>query len=437
MSLEQFNQNLFSFLSSSPTPFHAVKYLTDLFQKHGFKQLHENSLWNTTAGDGYFCVRDNGTIIGIKLAKAPETNKSWRMTGAHTDSPSLQLKPIPVRDSNSATQLCVEVYGGPLLATWFDRDLGVAGRVMCSDEKGTIVTCLIDFKRPIAIIPSLAIHLDRNANKDHTVERQKHLYPLLCHSKDGQDKTFFNDILLEQIKREHPNLQVKDILGFDLFCYDTQSPTVTGIHNDFITAGRLDNLISCFVSAKSLLQNEISDNCLMICSNHEEIGSSSMSGAQGNFLSTVLKRLMPDTSNRTIALHDSYLLSLDNAHGVHPNFPEKHDPQHFPLLNHGPVIKYNSNQRYATTCRSAALYKILAGEMDVPVQEFVMNNDLTCGSTIGPIAATNLGIQTVDIGIPSLAMHSIRETIGVKDPYMLYQTISHFYSRPLLPQTEG
>ncbi len=437
MSLKQFNQDLFSFVSSSPTPFHAVKNLIDLFQKNGFKQLHENRPWETTAGGGYYCVRDNGTIIGIKLAKTTEKNKSWRMTGAHTDSPALQLKPIPVRDSNSATQLCVEVYGGPLLATWFDRDLGIAGRVMCSDKKGTIVTCLIDFKRPVAIIPSLAIHLDRNANKDHTIERQKQLYPLLCHSNDDHGKTFFNDILLKQINFEHPDLEVKDILGFDLFCYDTQSPTVTGIHSDFITAGRLDNLISCFVSAKSLLQNKISDNCLMICNNHEEIGSSSMSGAQGNFLSTVLNRLMPETPSRTMALHDSYLFSLDNAHGVHPNFPEKHDPQHLPLLNHGPVIKYNSNQRYATTSRSAALYKMIAAEADVPVQEFVMNNDLTCGSTIGPIAATNLGIQTVDIGIPSLAMHSIRETIGVKDPYMLYQTISHFYSRSVLPHTEG
>ncbi|HID71050.1 MAG TPA: M18 family aminopeptidase [Desulfobacterales bacterium] len=436
MHLEQFNQDFFSFLSSSPTPFHAVKYISDLFQKNGFKQLFENRTWDTRAGEGYYCVRDNGTIIGIKLAKKSAANAAWRMTGAHTDSPALQLKPIPVRDSNSTTQLCVEVYGGPLLATWFDRDLGIAGRVMCSDEKGTILTCLIDFKRPVAIIPSLAIHLDRDANKEHTVKRQKHLYPLLCHSTNGQEKTFFNDVLLQQIKLEHPDLPVKNILGFDLFCYDTQPPTVTGVHNDFITAGRLDNLVSCFVSAKSLLQNQINDNCLMLCSNHEEIGSSSMAGARGNFLSTVLSRLIPEASDRNMALHDSYFLSLDNAHGVHPNFPEKHDPQHLPLLNHGPVIKYNSNQRYATTSKSAALYKMLASEVDVPVQEFVMNNDLTCGSTIGPIAATNLGIQTVDIGIPSLAMHSIRETSGVKDPYMLYQTISHFYSRSVLPQTE-
>ena len=436
MSLEKFNQDLFAFLSSSPTPFHAVKYLIDLFQKKGFTQLYENRKWEVKAGEGYYCVRDNGTIIGIRPANSPDNITPWRMTGAHTDSPSLQLKPVPVRESNSTIQLCVEVYGGPLLTTWFDRDLGIAGRVMCTDEEGTISTCLIDFKRPVAVIPNLAIHLDRKANKEHTVERQKHLYPLLCHPTDSEEKNVFYDTLLQQIKLEHPNLPVKNILGFDLFCYDTHPPAVTGIQSEYITAGRLDNLVSCFVGAKSLLQDQINNNCLMLCSNHEEIGSSTMSGAQGNFLSTVLNRLMPETSSRSMALHDSYFFSLDNAHGVHPNFPEKHDPQHLPQLNHGPVIKYNSNQRYATTSKSAAMYKTLAREAGIPVQEFVMNNDLTCGSTIGPIAATKLGIQAADIGIPSLAMHSIRETIGVKDPYMLYQTISHFYTRPRLPQTE-
>lgn len=436
MHLEQFNQDFLSFLKNSPTPFHAVKNISKLLQKNDFEQLFENRTWNTHAGKGYYCVRDNGTIIGFKLAAEENGNSAWRMTGAHTDSPSLQLKPVPVRGSNSTIQLCVEVYGGPLLATWFDRDLGVAGRVMCLCEEGSIHTCLIDFKRPMAIIPSLAIHLDRNANKEHTVKRQKHLYPLLCHATDGQEETIFNEILLQQIKLEYPSLLIKSILGFDLFCYDTQPPAVTGVHYDFITSGRLDNLVSCFVSAKSLLRNQINGNCLMLCTNHEEIGSASMSGARGNFLSSVLSRLLPDSSRRSIALNDSYFLSLDNAHGVHPNFQEKHDPQHHPLLNHGPVIKYNSNQRYATTSKSAALYKTLAREVEIPVQEFVMNNDLSCGSTIGPIAATNLGMQTVDIGIPSLAMHSIRETIGVKDPYMLYQTISHFYSRSALPQTE-
>ncbi len=436
MHLEQFNQDFFNFLHLSPTPFHAVQNLANIFEKAGFTRLQENETWKVQAENNYYCIRDNGTFIGIKLATATEYNTIWRMTGAHTDSPSLQIKPVPVRDSHSLTQLCVEIYGGPLLSTWFDRDLGIAGRVIVSSDDDTLVTRMIDFKKPVAIIPSLAIHLDRNANKEHTVEKQKHLFPLLCHSTEGKDKNSFKDILLQQLKTEYPDLLVRELLGFDLFCYDTHAPSMIGVNKDFIAASRLDNLVSCFVSAQALLQSQTGDNCLMLCSNHEEIGSSSMAGAQGNFLSTTLERLIPDVSNRSNALHNSYFLSLDNAHAVHPNFPEKYDPQHFPLLNHGPVIKYNSNQRYATTSRSAALYKVLAGEVDVPIQEFVMNNDLACGSTIGPIAARILGIQTVDIGVPSLAMHSIRETIGAKDSYMLYQTIAHFYSRPTLPRAE-
>lgn len=436
MDKEHFNQDFFDFLHKSPTPFHTTENLATIFTKAGFKHLQENDVWKVKPGSNYYCVRDNGSFLAIKLAPSLTDKTVWRMTGAHTDSPSLQIKPVPVRESHSLTQLCVEVYGGPLLATWFDRDLSIAGRVILLGDDDTLITRVIDFKRPVAIIPSLAIHLDREANKNHTVERQKHLYPLLCQSSENPEETSFNDILLQQIKIEHPDQGVSTILGFDLFCYDTHAPALVGVNSEFITASRLDNLVSCFVNAKALLQSQTADNCLMLCSNHEEIGSSTMAGAQGNFLVTTIERLMPDISLRRKVLHNSYLLSLDNAHAVHPNFPEKHDPQHFPLLNHGPVVKYNSNQRYATTSRSAALYKTLAMEVDVPTQEFVMNNDLACGSTIGPIAATNLGIQTADIGVPSLAMHSIRETTGSKDPYMLYQTIAHFYTRSALPQTE-
>jgi aspartyl aminopeptidase len=435
MDLKKFNQQFFDFLQQCPTPFHTTEYLRKNFQRAGFKPLLENDEWHVENGKGYYCTRDDGTIIALKLASDSTKSLPWRMTGAHSDSPSLQIKPNPVRETHSLNQLCVEVYGGPLLATWFDRDLGIAGRVALLRKDGTLLTRTIDFKKPVAIIPSLAIHLDRKANKEHTVEKQKQLYPLFCQSiKKG---TSFDDILLGQVKTEYPDLAVKTLLGFDLFCYDTQPPAFIGLNNDFIAASRLDNLVSCFVGLKALLQKNSADNCLLLCSNHEEIGSSSVAGAQGNFLSSVLERLVPEASLRSRLMSNSYFLSLDNAHAVHPNFTEKHDPQHFPLLNHGPVIKYNSNQRYATTSRSAGFYKTLSSEVAVPVQTFVMNNDMACGSTIGPIAATTLGVHTVDIGIPSLAMHSIRETTGTKDPYMLYQTIAHFYSRPELPQVEA
>lgn len=435
MDLTLFNQQFFDFLQQCPTPFHTTRYLSKSFQKAGFQALQEHDEWDVKQGKGYYCTRDDGTIIAFTKAASSDESAAWRMTGAHTDSPCLQIKPNPLRESHSLNQLCVEVYGGPLLTTWFDRDLGIAGRVTLLGKDDIILNRTIDFKSGVAIIPSLAIHLDKNANKDHTVVKQKQLYPLFCHSLE-KDKSF-SDILLEQVKIEHPDLTVKTVLSFDLFCYDTQPPALIGLNKDFIAASRLDNLVSCFVGLKALLQKKTADNCLLLCSNHEEIGSSSMAGAQGNFLSSVLERLIPEVSQRRRIMTHSYFLSMDNAHGVHPNFSEKHDPEHFPLLNHGPVIKFNSNQRYATTSRSAGLYKALSCEVDVPVQTFVMNNDLACGSTIGPIAATTLGVQTVDIGVPSLAMHSIRETTGIKDPYFLYQTIAHFYSRPQLPQIEN
>ena len=429
--MKNFNKKLFRFLQQSPTPFHASRSLAHMLRESGFQRLSEGDEWKTKAGNGYYIIRDGGSFLAFRLAKDPWQTSPWRMAGAHTDSPALQIKPMPLRSGNTYTQLGVEVYGGPLLNTWFDRDLSIGGRVTFSDDLGTIRTNVIDFKRPVAIIPNLAIHLDRDANKNHSVERQKHLLPLLCQSFD--DSTSFADILKQQVLLEYPELSIKEILNFDLFCYDPQKPAHTGIDGEFISAGRLDNLVSCFVGARALLEKETIDNCLLLCSNHEEIGSSSVAGAQGNFLTSVLERLQPDTALRRKTLHHSFFISMDNAHALHPNFPEKHDPQHLPLLNHGPVIKYNSNQRYASTGPSAALYKVLAHEIDVPTQDFVMNNDLACGSTIGPITASSLGVQTVDIGVPSLAMHSIRETIGSRDPHMLFKTIAHYYSRPHLP----
>jgi len=433
IDLKTYNKEFFDFLGCCPTAFHTTQLLKERFQDAGFTHLQEHDSWNLESGRGYFCIRDDGTLIGIKLAAVSHRDKPWRMTASHSDSPALQVKPNPTRKIQATEQLCVEVYGGPLLATWFDRDLGIAGRVIGLNEKGSLITCLIDFKRPIAIIPSLAIHLDRTANKDHTIEKQKHLYPLLHHNT--RDEFSFEDILLQQVRIENPNLKLSKIQGFDLFCYDCAQPAFIGIENDFIASGRLDNLVSCFAGAKALLDSYSSDNLLFLCSNHEEIGSSTVAGAQGNFLASVLNRLMPSDELRSRILSRSFLLSMDNAHAAHPNFTEKHDPQHLPLLNHGPVIKYNANQRYATTGKSAAMYKTICDEIEVPLQEFVMNNDLACGSTIGPIAATKLGIQTVDIGVPSLAMHSIRETTGAKDPYLLHQTAAHFYSRGSLPHT--
>ncbi len=403
--------------------------MTTLLVQAGYQQLHEKDSWQIKPGKGYYCIRDNGTILVCKTASDEKSNTGWKMLSAHTDSPALQIKPQPENTNNSYTQLGVEVYGGPILSTWFDRDLGIAGRVTILDHEETILVKTIDFQRAVAMLPNLAIHLNREVNEKYSIKRQKHLHPLFCQTPD--DTFSFHDILQKQIEKEYPEIAITKILGFDLFCYDSQGPELTGLNKEFIAASRLDNLVSCFIGIKSILREDTEGNCLLLCSNHEEIGSSSVAGAQGNFLHSVLARLLPDTSKRARMFSCSHFISMDNAHALHPNFKEKHDPQHLPLLNQGPVVKYNANQRYATTSRSAALFKSLCIAADVPVQEFVMQNDLACGSTIGPIVATSLGIQTVDVGIPSLAMHSIRESTGAKDPYMLSKVIDLFLSRPL------
>ncbi len=428
MSLQQFNRELFDFLQCATTPFHAVEYMKAMLIDADFTQLHEQNRWQIKAESGYFCIRDNGTIIIWKTSREDKELSGWKMLAAHTDSPTLQIKPLPAKQTNSYMQLGVEIYGGPILASWFDRDLGIGGRVSLLTRSNDIVTRTVDFKRPVAIIPNLAIHLNRKINEDYSIERQKHLLPLFC--QNITDDFSFHHVLRKQIEKEYPQESLQEILGFDLFCYDIQQPALTGLNDDFISAPRLDNLLSCFIGIKSILR-DTSGNCLLLCSNHEEIGSSSVAGAQGNFLSSVLTRLVPDSTEHARMCSKSFFISMDNAHALHPNFTEKHDPLHLPLLNHGPVIKYNANQRYATTSNSAALFKKLCKEAGVPVQEFVMKNDLACGSTIGPIVATTLGIQTVDIGIPSLAMHSTRETTGVKDPHMLSKVISLFLSHSL------
>ncbi len=433
MDLFTFNQQFFDFLESCPTPFHTTSFIAKNLQEAGFTELTESEDWQISSGSGYYCCRDNGSIIAFKSGLESNMDSPWRMIGSHCDSPALQIKPNAIKKTSHAVdQLCVEVYGGPLLGTWFDRDLGIAGRVTLLDDTGQLLVHTIDFKRPMAIIPSLAIHLDKTANKDHTIEKQKHLYPLLCQSHDNNLP--IKELLFRQLEDQYTSLATKKILGYDLFCYDTQKPALIGPNSDFIAAGRLDNLVSCYVGLKALLEDYLVDNCLLLCSNHEEIGSSSVAGAQGNFLQTVLARLLPDVPLKNRVMNKSLFISMDNSHAVHPNFAERHDTQPLPLLNHGPVIKYNSNQRYATTSRSAAPYQILCDETGVPHQSFVMNNDMRCGSTIGPIAATSLGVQTVDIGVPSLAMHSIRETTGSSDPHMLYQTICHYFTRSQLPQ---
>ncbi|PIE57855.1 MAG: M18 family aminopeptidase [Desulfobulbus propionicus] len=424
MPHRQFNQEFCNFLSRSTTPYHAVKNCERILEAAGYTPLYESHPWSNPAPGRYYVTRNGTSLIGFQIQ---DTCTSLRMAGAHTDSPTLRVKPNPLYRNNGYLQLGVEVYGGALLTPWFDRDLSMAGRVTWHNGNARLCSSLIDFRRPIALIPSLAIHLDRDANTNKTVNRQNDLVPIIMLGETEQ-ATDFIQVLKEQLCREHAGCEQAKPVDFDLFLYDTQAPAVIGLQEEFISAARLDNLLSCYCIVQAAVQNDNTENVLFVLNDHEEVGSVSTSGAQGPFLRSILSRLYPKPAHRDRILHGSMLVSVDNAHAVHPNFATKHEPHHLPKLNGGPVIKKNANQRYASDGTTAGLFKLLCRHNAVPVQEFVMRNDMACGSTIGPLTSAAIGIPTIDIGAPQLAMHSIRETIGSLDGLYLEKILTAFFN---------
>jgi len=428
-----FNQELINFLAASPSPFHAVEALASLLIENGFTRLLEGDKWILEAGGRYFVTRNNSSLIGFVKGSESVLEQGVRMVGAHTDSPCLMVKPAPETDAGGYFSLGVEVYGGALLNPWFDRDLSMAGRVVFRTAAGDLQQKNIDFKQPIAVIPSLAIHLDREANQGRTVNPQTDIKPILHLSAAERYKDFRQLIIAECLAGASV-----EILDYDLYLYDVQRPAQVGLYGDFIASARLDNLLSCFVGAKSLLESDGRQTTMLICSDHEEVGSASACGAQGPMLSSLLERLIPDAEQRFQVISKSLLVSTDNAHGIHPNYPMKHDENHGPLLNKGPVIKVNARQRYATNSLTSALFRQMAQEVDVSLQAFVARNDMPCGSTIGPITATEVGVPTLDVGVPTFAMHSIRELAGSRDAEDLYKVLRHFFNRmgaPVVSET--
>jgi aspartyl aminopeptidase len=428
ISKTDFNAELLTFLGDSPTPFHAVGNLASLLAKSGFNRLDESADWQLEQGGKYYVIRNASSIIAFVVGKDDPIENGMRLVGAHTDSPCLTVKPLPELTSQGYFRLGVEIYGGALLNPWFDRDLSIAGRVVFKDTSGNLHQKLVDFKQPVAVIPSLAIHLDRDANQNRTVNPQSDVQPILFLT-DKERSCDFRQLLVEYFCEDN-NARVLD---YDLYFYDVQPPAVVGLHEDFIASARLDNLLSCYVGAQSLLEADGRQTTLLVCSDHEEVGSASACGAQGPMLANLLERLIPDGRQRSRVISRSLLVSTDNAHGVHPNYPQRHDSNHGPMLNHGPVIKVNARQRYATNSLTAALFRHLAEEVDVTLQHFVSRNDMPCGSTIGPLTAAEVGVPTLDVGLPTFAMHSIRELAGSEDAFMLKQVLSHFFNKPGAP----
>ena len=436
MRQELFVQGLLDFIRRAPTPFHAVSVMASMLEAAGFSALCEKDDWplhQAEPGGRYYVIRNDSSIVAFRLNQ-PLATSGMRMLGAHTDSPCLKVKPRPEVRKHGYLQLGVEVYGGALLSPWFDRDLSLAGRVSVLNEQEQIEQRLIDWEQPIAVIPSLAIHLDRQANENRSINKQQHLPPVLMKLPDDEAGVSFHALLLQQLNQDCtqgaadcPAHRAVRVLDYELGFYDMQPPAITGLQGEFISAARLDNLLSCYTSLMALIDDQGADNVLLVCTDHEEVGSVSAAGAQGSLLKSVLLRLCESEAAFARMIASSLMVSVDNAHAVHPNYADKHECNHGPVMNGGPVIKTNANQRYASNSETSALFKHCCARADVPVQSFVVRSDMACGSTIGPITAGLLGVRTVDVGVPTLAMHSIRELAGSLDAHYLYRVLRCYF----------
>lgn len=426
MSQQQFNQQLCQFLHHATTPFHAVQVMSRQLVEAGFVALDDKQNWDIKPGGKYYLLRNGSSLVAFIAGSKSAPEQGMAMVGAHTDSPCLMVKPTPEKYEQGYFRLGVEVYGGALLNPWFDRDLSLAGRVSFETNQGKLASALIDYRSAIATVPSLAIHLDREANKSRSINPQTDILPVLC-QLDGDSKPDFRALIQTRLLEEHPDCDVARILDYELSFYDTQAAALIGLHEEFIASARLDNLLSCYTGLQALLQSDGTRSSLLVCNDHEEVGSLSAAGAQGPLLQSVLKRLTGNEHEYAALIDHSMMISADNAHGIHPNFADRHDANHGPLINAGPVIKINNNQRYATNSETAGFFRLLAAKQGVPIQSFVVRTDMACGSTIGPITAGGIGVKTLDIGVPTFGMHSIRELGGVADAYNLSKILLRYF----------
>lgn len=417
------HQQLLDYISSAPTPYHAVESAIARLQGLGFKALDEKAQWDLVSGEKYYVTRRDSSLIAFCYSDNL-AEQGLRMLGAHTDSPCLKVKPSPDATKHDYQQASLEVYGGVLLNPWFDRDLALAGKVSFVDSNNQLQSTLVDTKRPVAIIPSLAIHLDRTANQGKAINPQEDMSPILWQGKAFES---MRDWLSHWLTGQ--GFKTKEILDWDLSFYDAQAGSEIGVNREFLACARLDNLLSCFASLEAIAQAPKASNYLLVLNDHEEVGSGSTAGAAGNFLRATLDRLVPDVNERHRVEANSLMLSVDNAHGVHPNFANKHDAGHGPILNKGPVLKFDANQSYATQSVLASELRLLARDAGVPLQSYVTRADMRCGSTIGPMTAAATGIETLDIGVPTFAMHSIRELCGRDDPAYLTTLLAAFIAR--------
>ncbi|WP_329274178.1 M18 family aminopeptidase [Streptomyces sp. NBC_01451] len=428
--------DLMSFLAASPSPYHAVANTAERLEKAGFRQVAETDAWDaetsaaSAAGSGGKYVLRGGAIVAWYVPEGAAPHTPFRIVGAHTDSPNLRVKPVPDIGGHGWRQVAVEIYGGPLLNSWLDRDLGLAGRLTLRD--GT--SRLVNIDRPLMRVPQLAIHLDRAVNTDGLkLDKQRHLQPIWGMSDDVRE----GDLIA--FLEEESGLTPGEVTGWDLMVHSIEPPAYLGRDRELVAGPRMDNLLSVHAAAAALASVATSsatgDGALpyipvLAAFDHEENGSQSDTGADGPLLGSVLERSVfargGSYEDRARAFAGTVCLSSDTGHAVHPNYAERHDPTHHPRVNGGPILKVNVNNRYATDGSGRAVWAAACDRAGVPFQNFVSNNSMPCGTTIGPITAARHGIKTVDIGVAILSMHSARELCGADDPHLLANALVAF-----------
>lgn len=425
-----FAKELIDFVYDSPSSFHAVESVKSILKSKGFEEIKEEDKWSLKKGGKYFVTKNHSALVAFVVGTGDIEKEGFKIIGAHTDAPGFRIKPSPeMKSENSYIRLNTEVYGGPILSTWMDRPIGIAGRVaLKSDNVLYPEMKLVNINRPVLVIPNLAIHMNRNVNSGVELNKQKDTLPLMMQINDSLE---MDNFLLKELAKVL-DVNIEDIIDFDLFLYEFERGSIIGLNNEFISSPRLDDLAMVHAGITALINVEASQATnVMVCFDNEEVGSSTKQGADSPLLSNILERIVisqgKDREDFFRALSKSFIISADLAHAVHPNVGEKHDPVNRPIINKGPVIKISANQTYTSDSDSASVYEQICKKAGVPVQRFVNRSDERGGSTIGPISSTHLHIRSVDMGTPILAMHSVRELGGVLDHSYVTRSFEEFY----------
>ncbi|MGG7056450.1 M18 family aminopeptidase [Nitrosomonas sp. ANs5] len=426
-------QHLLDFIDNSPSPWHAVALIEAAIRDLQFVRLDETDKWQLQAGGRYYVVRDDSSIVLFVLGRKTPAEAGFKIVGAHTDSPGFRIKPAAATVADGLARLGVEIYGGPILATFTDRDLSLAGRISYLDEQAQLAHKLVRFEQPLLRLPNLAIHMNRGVNEEGLKLHKQNELPLLFAQLTSEQlpQPYFLS-LLEQVT----GIGATKILSWDLAVYDTQKGAFWGANQEFYADSQIDNLASCHAGLQALLDDAVlgQTDGTLVCAffDHEEIGSESHIGAAGSFLTDILLRIgmavSSDREETARALAQSFLVSVDMAHAYQPNFPQAYDADHKVFVNQGPVIKSNAKRRYSSESVSIAQFICWCDTAGIPYQHYSHRSDLPCGSTIGPIASAKLGIRSIDIGCPMWAMHSVRESAGVQDHAYMIRVLKQFFT---------